>query len=74
MKCAIFKNLSTATKIKSVVRCVLGRPKIKSMDSSSQGVKPLRVNHKTLVLLAKKQTMRGGGGGGEIGLLYLMIN
>jgi hypothetical protein len=37
MKCAIFENLSTTTKIESLPLFVLGKPKTKSMLMSSQG-------------------------------------
>lgn len=36
-KCAILDNLSTTTKTKSLLRCVLGRPSTKSMEMSLQG-------------------------------------
>jgi hypothetical protein len=38
MKCAIFYNLSTTTKIESLPLFVLGKPKTKSMLMSSQRI------------------------------------
>ncbi|KAM7486569.1 hypothetical protein LguiA_002578 [Lonicera macranthoides] len=37
MKCAIFENLSTTTKIESFPLLVLGKPKMKSIEISVQG-------------------------------------
>ena len=38
MKCAILENLSTITNIESLPFLDLGRPKIKSIETSTQGL------------------------------------